>query len=52
MELKLTIEEAQKVLLEWAQTKFGDAFNKVQKEGYSFNESFVFTKEETDNESL
>jgi hypothetical protein len=52
MELKLTTEEAQKILLEWARAKFGDAFNCVRKEGYSYTESFVFTKVETDDEAL
>lgn len=52
MELKLTTEEAQKILLEWARAKFGDLFNCVRKEGYSYTESFVFTKVESDDESL
>jgi DNA-directed RNA polymerase subunit F len=52
MELKLTTEEAQKILLEWAKAKFGDVFNSVRKEGYSYTESFVFTKVESDDEAL
>jgi hypothetical protein len=52
MELNLTTAEAKKILLDWAQAKFGDLFNCVSKEGYSYSETFVFTKVETDNDSL
>ena len=53
MELKLTTEEAKKILLDWAQAKFGDLFNCVSKEGFAaYSETFVFTKVETDDDAL
>ena len=47
MELKITYTEAEKILLEWAQAKFGDAFNTVKIRTYSYNGEIKFTKEET-----
>ena len=45
MELKITLKEAEKILLEWAQNKFGDAFNSVEIKTYSYD--VKFTTEET-----
>jgi hypothetical protein len=45
MELKITLKEAEKILLEWAQYKFGDEFNAVEIKTYSYD--VKFTKEET-----
>jgi hypothetical protein len=47
MELKITTTEAEKILLEWAQAKFPDAFNTVEIRTYSYNGEIKFTKEET-----
>ena len=46
MELKITYTEAEKILLEWAQAKFGDAFNTVELT-YGYRGEIKFTKEET-----
>ena len=51
MELKLTMDEAKKILLEWAQAKFGDAFNTVSEGGYSYNKDFTFLKVEGNDEA-
>jgi len=47
MELKITLKEAEKILLEWAQNKFGDAFNSVEIKTYTYSGEIKFTKEET-----
>ena len=47
MELKITAKEAEKILLEWAQAKFPDAFNSVEIETYTYSGEIKFTKEET-----
>ena len=47
MELKITTTEAEKILLEWAQAKFPDAFNAVEIKTYSYSGEIKFTKEET-----
>lgn len=47
MELKITTTEAEKILLEWAQAKFGDVFNKVEINTYTYRGEVRFTKEET-----
>lgn len=47
MELKITTTEAEKILLEWAQAKFPDAFNTVEIRSYSYSDAIKFTKEET-----
>ena len=47
MELKITTTEAEKILLEWAQAKFGDVFNTVEIKTYSYSGEVKFTKEET-----
>ena len=46
MELKITLPEAERLLLEWAQAKFPDMFNKVDFDQYGYNKTFTFTKEE------
>jgi hypothetical protein len=45
MELKITTKEAEKILLEWAQARFPDAFNAVEIRSYTYD--VKFTKEET-----
>ena len=47
MELKITATEAEKILLEWAQARFPDAFNKVEINTYTYRGEIAFTKEET-----
>ena len=47
MELKITTTEAEKILLEWAQARFPDAFNAVEIKTYSYSGEIKFTKEET-----
>jgi hypothetical protein len=47
MELKITITEAEKILLEWAQAKFPDAFNTVEINTYTYRGEIRFTKQET-----
>ena len=47
MELKITLKEAEKILLEWAQYKFGDEFNAVEIKTYTYSGEIKFTKEET-----
>ena len=47
MELRITIKEAEQILLEWAQAKFPGAFNTVDIETYSYSKPVKFTKEET-----
>jgi hypothetical protein len=47
MELKMTVTEAEKILLDWAQVKFGDMFNKVEIRCYNYD--VKFTKEDTQN---
>jgi hypothetical protein len=47
MELKITYTEAEKILLEWAQARFPDAFNAVEIKTYSYSGEIKFTKEET-----
>ena len=51
MELKITTTEAEKILLDWAQAKFGnafdDVFNKVEINTYTYRGEVRFTKEET-----
>ncbi len=49
MELKLTKNEAEKVLLEWAQANFPGMFNKVDLNTYSYDPTVKFTKEETED---
>ena len=46
MELKITTTEAEKILLEWAQARFPDAFNAVEL-SYGYRGEIKFTKEET-----
>lgn len=47
MELKITLPEAERLLLEWAQAKFPDMFNQVDiDDRYGYNKTFTFTKEE------
>ena len=52
MELKITTTEAEKILLDWAQAKFGsvydDVFNTVEIKTYSGQ--IIFTKEESSDE--
>lgn len=48
MELKITIEEAEKILLAWAQTYFKEGqFDKVKIDLYSYSKQITFTKEES-----
>ncbi len=47
MKLILTQEEALKILLEWAEHKFPDQFNKLEYDNYSYSKTFEFTKEES-----
>ena len=49
VELKLTKNEAEKVLLEWAQANFPGMFNKVDLNTYSYDPTVKFTKEETED---
>jgi len=51
MELKLTMDEAKKILLEWARAKFGDEFNTVSEGGYTYNKDFTFLKVEGNDEA-
>ena len=51
MTLTMTQAEAQKILLEWVQTKFPGQFSTVALEGYSHNKLFTFTNEEPEDES-
>jgi len=51
MELKLTMDEAKKILLEWARSKFGDEFNTVSEGGYTYNKDFTFLKVEGNDEA-
>ena len=51
MELKITMDEAKKILLEWAQAKFVDEFNTVSEGGYSYNKDFTFIKVEANDEA-
>ena len=37
MELKITTTEAEKILLEWAQARFPDAFNAVEIKTYTYS---------------
>ena len=46
MELKITLPEAERLLLEWAQAKFPDMFNEVRMD-YRI---FTFTKQELKDE--
>jgi hypothetical protein len=51
MELKITLPEAERLLLEWAQAKFPDMFNQVNiDDRYSYSKTFTFTKEEPKDE--
>ena len=49
MELELSREEAEQVLLEWAQAKFPAAFNKCEIEGYS-SRAVKFSHEKKEEE--
>ena len=51
MELKITLPEAERLLLEWAQAKFPDMFNEVNFDTYGYSKTFTFTKEESKDES-
>ena len=52
MELKITLKEAEKILLEWAQAKFPDMFNQVEiDDRYSYSKTFTFSKKEPKDES-
>ena len=46
MELKITLPEAERLLLEWAQAKFPDMFNQVRMD----YRTVTFTKEEPKDE--
>ena len=51
MELKITLPEAERLLLEWAQAKFPDMFDQVQiDDRYSYTQTFTFTKEDPKDE--
>ena len=50
MELKITLPEAERLLLEWAQAKFPDMFNEVDFDQYGYSKTFTFTKKEFENE--
>ena len=47
MELKITLPEAERLLLEWAQAKFPDLFNEVRMD----DRTFTFTTQESKDES-
>jgi hypothetical protein len=51
MELKITLPEAERLLLEWAQAKFPDMFDQVETDRYSYTKTFTFTKQEPKDES-
>jgi hypothetical protein len=51
MELKITLPEAERILLEWAQAKFPDMFDQVETDRYSYTKTFTFTKQEPKDES-
>ena len=52
MTLTMTQAEAQKILLEWVQTKFPGQFSTVALEGYGHNKLFTFfANEEPEDES-
>jgi hypothetical protein len=52
MELKITLPEAERLLLEWAQAKFPDMFDEVAiDDRYSYRQTFTFSKKEPKDES-